>query len=74
VKSRNRSHTAYANDGLVGSAVSEFLSLSTWPLVSWINVMGGPQLAPPSVERLTSIALAPKPPSERSGWKAKVMK
>jgi len=59
---------------LVGSAVSEFLSFSTWPLVSRIRVLGGPQLAPPLVERLTSMALDPKPPSIRSGWKASVMK
>ena len=51
--------------------MSEFLSLSTWPLVSTISVIGGPQLTPPLVERLTSIALAPKPPSERSGWNAR---
>jgi len=53
----NRSQIAYARFGFTGSAVSEFLSFSTVSEVSLRSVATGPQLAPPSVDRLTSIAL-----------------
>src|SRR5687767_9522428 len=60
----SRSHTAYAKLESFGSAVSVFLSLSTKGLSSRLSVIGLLQVAPPSVDRITSIAFGwiPKPP------------
>ena len=44
---------------MVGSAVIEFLSLNASGSVSSISVIGADQVRPPSVERLTSVALSP---------------
>jgi hypothetical protein len=59
---------------LVSSAVSEFLSFRICPTGSRIRVIGSPQERPPSVERLTSMALRPNVPLGRSGSKARLMK
>src|SRR5215218_10021884 len=60
----SRSQTAYAKFESFGSAVSVFLSLSTLGFSPRLSVIGSPQVAPPSVERITSMAFGwrPKPP------------
>src|SRR5262245_12945630 len=55
----SRSHTAYASPGVVGSAVTDSLSLKNWKLgalsvMIWNTL---PQVLPPSVEVAATTAL-----------------
>src|SRR5215216_3116492 len=60
----SRSHTAYAKLELLRSAVSVFLSLRMLGSSSRLSVIGSLHEAPPSVDRMTSIAFGevPNPP------------